>query len=61
MPIYIDAEVHNDENKGMLVILEVYIGESLGNLNTCLKTKKYVLNYVLLDFITRSLTCILES
>ena len=33
MPIYIDAEVHNDENKGMLVILEVYIGELLSVTN----------------------------
>ena len=40
MPIYIDAEVHNDENKGMLVILEVYKGELLSVSNPTVSGKR---------------------
>ena len=42
MPIYIDAEVHNDENKGMLVILEAYIGELLSVSNPTVSGKRPV-------------------
>ena len=42
MPIFIDAEVHVDENNGMLVILKEYIGELLSVSNPTVSGKRPV-------------------